>query len=655
MKRFLSATIVLLFFCVAAYGQDTFTTKFGTVSKTDFALKQNPKYKDASAVVMDDIGKSKFFLDESGTTIIFRRATKIQILTDAGKSYAKVEIPFIISDGIKEWVYDVEAITFNHEGGQIVKTKLKPKNVLLKKLSSTRYVTEFTLPDVKKGSIIEYMYALKTNSPYRLPAWNFQWTIPVMYSDYTIHMPTFYRYTWVLQGAKKFDFKKTYIDNSVTHSYKGQGYYDYVYDLAMTDVPAFKEKNFMPTPNDYLMRISFQLSKIFYLSGGSENIVTSWTRLINNLLKKKDFGQYLKEGSKFSSKLMNLKSLRQKPEKERFDAILNFMKQHFKWNTDLNIIASKKSKRVISDKSGNSADINLLTVSMLRDAGIDANPVILSTRSHGMVNSNYPYLPFFNNVIIVAKINGKQVFTDATAPNCLNYMIPIRCINSKGLIVKSGKIDWVPLNKGILSKTITKHEITFQDGRLNVNVEKVATEYDALQFRNRNYNTDTLKKELESNNYKVIGSTVSVQNQTLNNKEFKLNYSFYTHPKIDGNKILISPFYSETLKNNMFTQSERAIPVDLIYPDKKEFTTTITIPSGYKLDSLPKPMTIDNPMFQLEYNALQHGNKITVTLKYYFKQAIYPAADYLKLKAFFGQVIKKGNERIVVSKIKSGN
>ncbi len=655
MKRFFWVVMVSLIFGVTAYGQESFETKFGIVSKTDFALKQNPEYKNAPAVVMDDLGKSQFFMDGKGTTIVFNRRTKIKIFTDAGSSYARVEIPFIISDQVKEWVNNVEAITFNHQGGQIVKTKLKPKDVLIKKLSSTRYIEEFTLPNVKKGSIIEYRYALRTNSVYRLPSWNFQWTIPVMYSDYNVHMPPFYRYTWVLQGAKKLDYKKTYIDHSVTRSFQGQGYYDYVYDLAMTDVPAFKEKNFMPTPNDYLMRVSFQLSKKFYPGGGSEDIIASWPKLIIKLLKQDDFGKYLKEATKFSSKLMNLKSLKQKPEEDRFNTVLNFMKNHFKWNSDLNIMASQKPKKVITDKSGNSADINLLTISLLRDAGIDAYPVILSTRSHGKVNSNYPYPAFFNDVIILAKINGKQVLTDATSPDCLNKMIPIRCINGKGLVVRNGKVSWVLLNKGTLSQTTTKNNISFQNGNLQVNVAKTATKYDALSFTNTNYDADTLKKEMGSQHYKVIGSTISIKNQTANNKSFKLNYSFYAHPEIAGNKMFVEPFYSGMLKNNMFTQSERTVPVDMIYPNKKEITTTITIPSGYKLGSLPKSLKIDNPMFQMEYNALQTGDKITVTLKYYFKQAIYPASEYLKLKSFFAQVVKKGNEKIVLSKIKPGN
>jgi len=46
---------------------------------------------------------------------------------------------------------------------------------------------------------------------------------------------------------------------------------------------------------------------------------------------------------------------------------------------------------------------------------------------------------------------------------------------------------------------------------------------------------------------------------------------------------------------------------------------------------------------------------IVSLLEYYFKWAAYPAFDYFKLKSFFDQVIQKGNEKIVLTKINSGS
>lgn len=651
MKRFFPAILILLIFSTTAYSQESFSKKFGTVDRSDFELKQNPQYKGAPAVVLDDLGKSQFFIDQRGTTIVFNRKTKIRIFTDAGKSYAKVEIPYQISDPISELVYNIEGITFTHENGKIVRTRLKSGDIHTKRLSPTRYVVEFVLPDVKKGSVIEYRYTFKTNSPYDLPSWNFQWTIPVRYSDYEVRMIPFYKYTWELQGPKQLDYNSTHVDRSVPRSYEGTTFYDNVHDFAMDDVPAFKDTAYIPTMNDYCSRVNFQLSVMFYPTGGSEKIITSWSNLIEKLLKADDFGKYLKKSAKLSAKLMDLKKLKNEPPDARLNAVLNYVKSHFKWDGDLSRVASQKPERLISRKSGNSADINLLAVSMLKQAGIDADPLLISTRNHGIIQGNYPYLHFFNDVIILARINGKQVLTDATEPNCLNNRLPLRCINDKGLVVDKGKVDWVLLNKTPLSQTMTKNKIAFRKGNLNINVVKSATEYDALKLRNEYSGEVALKGKLESEGYQLI-SPVTVQNQHEKSKPYKMSYSFRVKPDTADNKIIISPFYHEIGKKNMFSQDKRTYSVDLIYPNKKLFYTTLDIPEGYTVNILPKSLNINNDQYELKYNAVRNGNQVMVSLEYYFKWSLYPVFDYQKIKFFFSRVIQKGNENIVLEKIK---
>lgn len=649
MKRLIPATLILFIFWTSAYSQIDFTTKFGSVSRSDFELRQNPDYKNDPAVVLDDLGKSQFYVDEHGTTIVFNRRTKIKIFTNAGKSYAKVEIPYKINDRVKEFVNNIEAITFTHEGGRIVKTRLKSRDIHTRQVSPTRYVTEFVLPDVKTGSVIEYRYTLKTNSLYDLPSWNFQWTIPVVYSDYRVRMIPFFKYTWELQGSKPLDYKSSSVDHSKPRTYGGSVFYDNVLDLAMDNVPAFKDTAYIPATSNYLMRVDFQLTQKFYPTGGSEKIITTGSQLIGKLLKADDFGKYLKKSTKLSAKLMDMKKLKNEPAEARFNAVIDYVKSHFKWNGDLDRVASQNPEKLISHKSGNSADINLLAVSMLREAGIDAYPVLISTRSHGLIRGNYPYLPFFNDVIILAKMNGKQVLSDATAPNCLDDRLPIRCINDKGLVINNNKVDWVLLNRTMLSQTVTKNEITYQNGDLSVKIAKTATEYAALKFRNAYPSSEVLRKKLESENDRLTGS-VSVQNQHHRSKPYEMSYSFLVKPETVGNKISVDPFVQEIGKKNIFPQNERTFPVDLVYPNKKQYITTLTLPAGYVVNALPKPLDIDNDLYELKYHAVRNGNKVVVLLMYYFKWSVYPAFDYLRLKSFFGQVIKKGNEKIVLIK-----
>lgn len=653
MKKILPAILILLTCWTVAFGQDSDSTKFGNITQYQMLLKQAPNYKKAEAVVLDDMGKSGFLPnDEDGSiSITFQRTTRIKIFSDAGIEYSQVKIPYQIGYGVDEKVSDVEAATYNYENGKLVKTELDPKDIYDEQVSKASYVVKFALPNVKKGSIIEYRYKLTTNSVFGLPNWRFQRDIPVIFSYYQVKMIPFYEYVWSLQGDKSNVVTNSYVDPGDQQSHFGVKYNEDVHYFEMTNVPAFKDEDYIPAVNDYIMKINFQLSKIKYPNGAIVNIIKDWKSLIGDCLKEDDFGKYLKRSMKLSSRLMDFKKLQEQPEKVRFDSVMDYMKKNFKWNGYENWFATQKADQFLSNHSGSAQDINLFTVGMLRSAGLDASPVLISTRKHGTIRYNYPYLHFFNDVIIVTKINGQQVLSDASSANSLNNRIPVRCINDKGLVVEKDSVKWVPLNRTPLSQTITVNNITFNHDTLRNTIDEIATEYDALFFRD-NYpeKHDALRKKLESKNYTLIDSTISVENLHNRGTNFILHYSFNTQPQSFRNKIYVAPFFNEIGVTNMFTQDERTYPVDLIYPDKMEYVTTIDIPAGYKPDYLPTPVDMNNNLYQLKYDVMQSGNKLTVMLVYFFKQPLYSSLDYFRLQSFFAQVIKKGNEKIVLVK-----
>jgi hypothetical protein len=86
----------------------------------------------------------------------------------------------------------------------------------------------------------------------------------------------------------------------------------------------------------------------------------------------------------------------------------------------------------------------------------------------------------------------------------------------------------------------------------------------------------------------------------------------------------------------------------MTYPVKRSCTSVITIPEGYKVDFIPEDYMILNELFELNYKVNNDGKTISVTFNYYFKKPVYAAADYLKLKFYFEDIIKKGNEKVVL-------
>ncbi|HET7733466.1 MAG TPA: hypothetical protein VFK73_06475, partial [Paludibacter sp.] len=288
---------------------------------------------------------------------------------------------------------------------------------------------------------------------------------------------------------------------------------------------------------------------------------------------------------------------------------------------------------------------------ILNAAGVKATPLLVSTRQNGKIKYDYPFSHFFNYVLILAEIEGKKVLADATEPFKLNDRIPEMCINDKGLIIQKDKVEWINIQSVVPSKMQKLVMMILTDSTQNAVIETSATEYDALDYR-KDYGEDKtlIQKKLTDKGYSVIDSTIIVKNQTNIIQPYIFRYSIVNKPEKINGKIYISPFMSETLTENPLKQMERTYPIDMIYPVKRKYYADIQIPDGYRIDFLPENDKIQNDQFELEYTIGTNDRKLLVSFTYSFKLPVYDPAEYMKIKYYFNEIVKKGTDKIVLAK-----
>ena len=125
---------------------------------------------------------------------------------------------------------------------------------------------------------------------------------------------------------------------------------------------------------------------------------------------------------------MKLDSLDQE---HRVKAIVDYVKNNYKWNRALGNFPSESKNQLLEQKQGSAAGLNLLLTGLLKQAGIEAFPLLLSTREHGKVYNEYPLVTFFNDLIVMAVMGKDTLLTDATEPLLPYDMIPEYCLNAK--------------------------------------------------------------------------------------------------------------------------------------------------------------------------------------------------------------------------------
>jgi hypothetical protein len=650
MKNFLFFLILFLAGFMQLQAQNYFE-QLGKITPEQIAMKSCSFDPTAGAVVLFDVGKSSFVRTENGYDVLFHRVTRIKILNESGISYAKVEIPFYQEGNIQEEVEITQAKTFTIVDGNLTKiTTLDPKTCYEEKTSENWKVKKFAMPDVQPGSIIEYDYTILSQYHFNLRDWEFQWDIPVLYSAYEVWMIPFYEYAWIVQGRNSFDEYAAYKDeSSFEKDFYGAKFHEMVYKFGLKNIPAFVDEEYSTSREDDIIKLDFQLSAVTHTDGVKINIMTTWPQLVNDYLKNDDFGRYIKKSRNSASKILDPDSLNGKTQLQKFNFIVDYAKDNFKWNHENSQFANKSPSDLQKDKTGNSASINLWVVGALQEAGIEAYPVVVSSRQHGKIQSDYPFSSAFNSVVVCATVDDKLVLADATDPFCPTSKISIQYMNDKGLLIDKANMKWINLQSPAVSGLTTNIKIDSIGKELKAQIVVTAQDYEALTYRNKYAdNQERMLSNLSKKMYQVEDSSLKFRYPLDRAHLYTYMYSLKKKSEIINNKIYIQPFLNEIFDENPLKQKIRSYPVDMTYSLHRLYHSEIVIPEGYKIEFLPESGSQNNELFGLEYSSSQNGKSIIVSFSYTFKKSVYSPKEYSSIKFFFDRVVKKGSEKIVL-------
>ena len=133
---------------------------------------------------------------------------------------------------------------------------------------------------------------------------------------------------------------------------------------------------------------------------------------------------------------------------------------------------------------------------MLRKAGLNAQPVLISTRDHGRIYYDYPFSYSFNYVVVQVELAGEKILCDATQSYCPDRLLPDFCLNDKGLLVDKIGNTWVELVPTENSPFSADYKISIpaDSDSLHVDITYTFAGYKGMEMRSR-YANDQQKLE----------------------------------------------------------------------------------------------------------------------------------------------------------------
>jgi hypothetical protein len=638
--------------------------EIGKISKYELEEKYHPIDSTANAAVLFKKARTHFYYTEKkGFQCETTFEIRLKIYKKEGLSWANYSIPYYVgwSDIDDDIIFFSDVVTYNLENNKIEKTKLSGKGLFKERINEYWMKKTITFPNVKVGSVIEFKYKLISENLVRLPDFEFQELIPVNFAEYKSEIPVNYVYKTILRGYSKVEqeAKQELFTQSFTGEHNQTKYLSYTLNkqkYTLRNIPALIEEPFTDNIENYRIKIENELSQIAFKDMPEKKFSETWDDVAKSISKNENFKNALQSRGYFEEIIRNsFSSDESKLNKAKI--IFNHVKNKIKWNGNFGYYPELGPKDAYYKSVGNVADINLNLVVMLRSAGINASPVLISTRKNG--KTVFPSRDGFNYLIVSATIDDQQILMDATDINSIFNILPIRCLNGSGQAINIiEQSEEIKVNPKELSKSTTFiHADILPDGSIKGKVRISKSDYLAYLFRNNftGINEEIYLEKLEQKYNGILITDYKVENTTKYEENIMEIFSFSTEKEESktNNFISFNPFLFFTDKINPFKQEKRTMPIDFQFPSQEKYMISINIPEGYNVEFIPKPIKValpENSIF-LNFNITVDENKINIVSVFDINTSFFDPSNYEDLKNIFKIYIEIQTESIILKKI----
>lgn len=673
MKK--TVIIFLLFIGQLTYCQNY---KFGKVSEEELLETQHPEYPEATAAILYKKQKIMFdYIQGKGFIQSTEIQERIKIYNKEGFDYATKMISLYdgASSASSEKLIGLKAYTYNIEGGKIIKDKLKNSDVFDEDTNKYRKTTKFTMPNLKEGCVIELEYTIESQL-FSIDDIAFQQMIPTKNFELSLNTPEYLIYktflnpraTYIPQLTETKKRRSVTITSRERSQSRGGGLANYssskidfndnVVEANLSNIPPLKDENYVDNLANYQSRLLVELERIELPNQPIEYLSTTWEKVTNTIYDDSDFGDQLSKNNYFKKDLETLMSSKPTDDKiEKVSMILDFVKSKVKWNEYYGYTAEQGVSKAYKDGVGNSADINLMLTSMLRYAGMDANPVLVSTKNNGI-----PLVPTrsgFNYVISAVNVDGKIILIDATRKHGTIDILPTNTLNWLGRLIKEdGSSDWINLIPEVSSSEMVSLNAKLEtDLSINGKIRHQYTNYQANRLRNKydGYGDEKVIEALEKDKGLIEISDLNLSQINEVDKPVLLSYDFNIDEAIEdvGGDLYLKPMLFLASKENPFKQDTRIYPIDFVYPISDKYMVNMMIPEGYELDVLPESVKyqFNGSDGVFTYMANKNGSYIQFVITFELNKTLILPTEYKQFKEFYQLMIEKQNEQIVLKKI----
>ena len=655
---------------------------FVTPKPEELAMKSAPGFPGASAVVLyreeltreTDKAVDGIYKEEVGQAIPSTSFyySRIKILNEDGKKYGTVEI---FDYGRTNTVVEDVAGRTIHADGTIVPFTGKPYFKVVQQSAWNSFgswsvqETEFTLPDVEVGSVIEYSYTThEPRNQVQPPSWVIQDSLPVLLAHYewlptteavNRSFDTLYAVSWdpVLPAGVKVEHSATGYDG--VFASKKEASFDR-YSVTVKNVPPMEEGAFLPPVGmrRYGVRFSYAttVGDKFWSSEAKD-----WSKAQDKFLAangdmRKTVEQLTAGASTQEEKARRIYAAVMEMENTDYTRAREKVEEKAEGNKDTVWTAGDLLQR----KRGSSWQLAQLYIAMARAAGLEAYEMLVPDGSTEVFSPTWLSWSQFNAVLAIVKIDGKEVFLDPGTRYCPFAQLAWPHAQMEGLrqgpegasLAKTPAGDFRANQMGRIANLTMG-----ADGAVSGKIDLVYTGAEALRWRRVGLRDDEMevRKRLTETLEKMLPESLKVEvtavsNLTAYEQPLKVTATVTgTLGESTGKRRLLPADLFVTRGTTPFAEQMRELPVDFYYPETVQDAVRMMLPAGTTIEAAPDAAKLELPnrmVFDLGVTA--SATSFTTRRHMVRGVAYVPAAEYAGLRDFYSKVVTADQGNVVL-------
>lgn len=314
---------------------------------------------------------------------------------------------------------------------------------------------------------------------------------------------------------------------------------------------------------------------------------------------------------------------------------------------------------VAQKKYGDCKALSNYAVSLLKEAGVKAHPVIIKSEpGEPGLYEDFP-AAYFNHVVVCVPGVNDTTWLECTSNTLGAGYMGISTSNKKAVMLtdEGGMVVSTPhygMNDNLQIRKIEALVTAEGNVQIECNTQYTGIQQDnvhgLMHGANKEEQTKYLNNAIGLPTYDVLSHTYAEQKgrQPTVNERLKLNAHNYA--SITGKRLFITPNLLTKSGRKLSAEAQRKYDIDISLSFRDIDTVQLTLPQGYVVETMPKTINLQEKWGK--YSVTYTYNKGILTM-YRLEEriaGIYPPADYKAFAKYMEEIYKADRARMVLVK-----